>query len=413
MIDDAGETAPTRVLEGIRVIEVSHFAYVPSAGAVLADWGADVVKVEHPEHGDPMRGGTIGGIPPGTGGLTFMWEVSNRGKRSVGIDLQNPDGLEVLLSLVEEADVFLTSFLPQVREKLGIDEESIRARNDSIIYAAGTGQGARGPEARAGGFDQISYWYRSGVASALVAEGDRPPDLPGPGFGDVTSGLVLAGGIAAALFHRQRTGRGTTVDGSLLATGMWALQPSLAVTGLTGAAEFRFEERTKATNPLVNTYRTSDGRFIGLCVLQSDKYWAGFCEAIGRSDLIDHPHFRTADDRAQHSAECVAVLDEVFARHPLDHWIEVLGTQEGQWAVVQRANELGQDPQVRANGYLQHVDYGDGRGIDLVPAPIQYDGEPARLRPAPDVGADTDEVLLERGLDWDRLIALKTSGAIS
>lgn len=409
----AGATGAVRVLEGIRVVEVSHFAYVPSAGAVLADWGADVVKVENPQHGDPMRGVTIGGIPPGARGFTFMWELSNRGKRSVGIDLATNDGHELLMALVRSADVFLTSFLPRVREKLRIAEHHVRAENESIIYAAGTGQGSRGPEIEAGGFDQTSFWYRAGVASALTPPGGRPPDMPGAGFGDVTSGMHLAGGIAAALVHRERTGDGVVVDGSLLASGMWAMQPSIVVTGLLGIDEFRFLDRLETTNPLVNTYRTKDDRFIGMCVIKSDKHWAEFCEAIGHGELVDDPRFRTDSDRAANAAACVGILDDIFATQSLDHWTEVLSAQGAQWAVVQRANELRQDDQVAANGYLQQVDYGAGRRVELVPAPVQHGGAPAELRPAPEVGANTEEVLFEAGIDWDEIERLKQAGVIT
>ncbi len=414
---DGSSTADPRgavgVLAGIRVVEVSHFAYVPSACAVLADWGADVVKIENPATGDPMRGGMIGGIPPGFGGLTFMWELTNRNKRSVGLDLSSEQGRELLMQLVEGADVFVTSFLPGVRAKLRIGESHIRAVNPTIVYAAGTGQGARGDEADQGGFDQTSYWYRSGVASALVEEGEWPPDLPGAGFGDVTSGLVLAGGISAALLHRERTGEGIAVDGSLLATGMWAMGPSLAATGLTGKEEFRFPGRTETTNPLVNAYRTSDGRFIGLCVLRSDAYWVELCEALGHPEIGADERFSDAELRATNGAACVAALDAAFAEGTLAHWVERLSTQGGPWAIVQRSDELRRDPQVEANGYLQTVDYGDGRTIDLVPSPIQFGGAAPTLSPAPEVGADTEEVLLELGLDWDALIELKVQQVIS
>lgn len=395
------------VLDGIRVIEVAHFAYVPSAAAVLGDWGADVVKIENPHSGDPMRGVTIGGIPPGTSGFTFMWELSNRNKRSVGIDLSTEAGRDLLLDLVAEADVFITSFLPGVRAKLRIDEADIRERNPQIVYAVGSGQGARGAEADMGGFDQTSYWYRAGVASALVAPGERPPDLPGAGFGDVSSGMALAGGIAAALVRRERTGLGTRVDGSLLAMGMWAMQPSIVATGLTGDAEFRFQSRLETSNPLVNTYRTSDGRFIGLCVIHADKHWPELCHALGRPDLVSDERFVDATARDRNSAACVTALDEIFAGGDLDHWIRILGSQGAQWAVIQRVSDLHDDPQVSSNGYLQHVDYGGGRAIDLVVAPVQHDGRPAMLSPAPELGANTEDVLLGLGIDWDTIIELK------
>lgn len=401
------------VLNGIRVVEVSHFAYVPSAGAMLSDWGADVIKIEHPEHGDPMRGVTIGGVEPGFQGLTFMWELSNRGKRSVGINLATPEGLDLLLSLVAGADVFLTSFLPGVRQRLGITESEIRAVNEHIIYAAGSGQGQHGPEADVGGFDQTSFWYRAGVASSIVPTGAFPPELPAAGFGDVTSGMALAGGIAAALVHRERTGEGVSVAGSLLATGMWSMQATVAVSGLLAVDEFRYPHRELTTNPLVNTYRTKDDRYIGLCVIQSDKHWADFCTALGRSELIYDERFHDQFARDENSADCVRTLDSVFAERTLEEWQPILDAQSAQWAVIQRVGELRSDVQVAANGLLQRVDYGDGRAIDLVPAPVQHGGRPPELRPAPEIGGNTEEVLLENGMDWDEILKLKDLGIIT
>jgi crotonobetainyl-CoA:carnitine CoA-transferase CaiB-like acyl-CoA transferase len=405
--------AVTRALDGVRVVELAHFAYVPSAGAVLADWGADVIKIEHPRHGDPMRGTTIGGIPPGTGGFTFMWEMANRGKRSVGVDLSTPAGRELLLSFVASADVFLTSFLPGVRERLAVSEADLRAVNPGLVYATGWGQGPEGPESAAGGYDQTSFWYRAGVASALTGDQPVPPDLPGPGFGDITSGLALAGGVAAALVQRARTGEGVLVDGSLLATGMWMMQPAIAAAEVAELDEFRFLDRYETQNPLVNAYRTADGRFIGLCVMKTDKHWAELCEAFGTPELVHDPRFHDQEARTQNAAELVRLLEDVFARHTLTHWTEALGRQTAQWAVVQRGADLKDDPQVVANRYLREVDYGGGRSISLVPAPVQLDRTAPELRPAPELGADTEVVLMEHGVDWDRIEELKASGIVT
>lgn len=411
MGDRAGRSV--QVLEGIRVLELSGFAYVPSAGAILADWGADVIKVEHPAHGDPSRGITIGGIPPGTGGFTFMWELANRGKRSVGIDVSTDDGRRLVLELAKSADVFLTSYVPGVREKLRITEDDIRGVNPSIVYAVGSGQGHHGPENAAGGFDQTSFWYRTGMASALTEAGGHPPELPGPGFGDLSSGVALAGGISAALLHRERTGAGVAVHGSLLATGMWMMQPSIVATEVTGEPEFRWLDRFETTNPLVNSYRTADGRYIGLTVLHADKHWREFCEAIGHPELADDERFADHDARAANSAACVKLLDEIFATRTLEHWKAVLSAQGAQWAVIQQCAETRSDPQVVANGYLQAVDYGGGRSISLVPAPVQYGDGPPRLRPAPELGANTEEVLLDNGLEWEEIERLKDQRVIT
>jgi crotonobetainyl-CoA:carnitine CoA-transferase CaiB-like acyl-CoA transferase len=401
------------LMEGIRVVELGLFALVPSAAAVLAEWGADVVKIEHPVHGDPVRGLAAWGIKPGTGGFSYMWEVCNRGKRSVGVDVAHPDGREVVLSLAERADVFLTSFLPSARRKLGIDVEDVTARNPTIIYGRGSGQGPKGDEADTGGFDGAAFWYRCGIGSAAMpAGGDEPIALPAPGFGDVQTGMHLAGGIAAALWRRERTGKGAVVDASLLGAGLWAMQGSVAGTAVAGLAELPKRPRTDVSNPLVIAYPTADGRFVALMMLGSDRYWPGLCAAIGRPDLRDDPRFATARDRAAHSAECVAELDKVFSARTLDHWRTVLAGQEGPWAVVAHAAEAAADEQARVNGYVQDVDYGDGRSLPMVAAPVQFDEAAPQLRPAPEHGAHTEEVLLEMGLDWDEILRLKATGAV-
>jgi crotonobetainyl-CoA:carnitine CoA-transferase CaiB-like acyl-CoA transferase len=403
----------TKVLEGVRVVEVSLYGFVPSAGAVLADWGADVIKIEHPDQGDPMRGLVVSGIRPEDVGLTFMWEIVNRGKRSVAIDLGVADGRQLLLDMVAEADVFLTNFLPSARRKLGIDVEDIMGRNPGIVFARGSGQGPKGPEADKGGFDAISYWYRTGISAAVT-----PPDhpmpirMPGPAFGDVQSGMMLAGGIGAALAYRARTGQGVVVDVSLLAAGLWAMQPGVLGTQLTGADELPKPARVSLGNPLVNTYRTADGRFVALNMLQGDRYWADLCTAMGRPDLIDDPELATADLRAEHVDRCVAVLDDLFGRRSLAEWQDVLSRQDGQWDVVRVVREANDDTQALANGYVTPVTFDDGRVFNLVSAPVQFDETAPELRPGPALGAHTEEVLLEMGRSWDEIGHLKEAKAI-
>ncbi|MDQ1507649.1 MAG: hypothetical protein QOD57_5376 [Actinomycetota bacterium] len=401
------------LLDGIRVVELGLFALVPAAAAVLAEWGADVVKIEHPVQGDPVRGLAAWGIKPGTGGFSYMWEVCNRGKRSVGLDVGHPDGREVLLSMLEGADVFLTSFLPSARRRLGIDVADVIARNPTIIYGRGSGQGPKGEEAEAGGFDGAAYWNRSGTGSAAMPVGSTEPvALPGPGFGDIQTGMHLAGGVIAALWRRDRTGRGAVVDASLLASGLWAMQGSLAGAAAAGLAELPKRARSDVTNPLVVAYPTADGRFVSLMMLGSDRYWPGLCQAIGRPDLVADPRFASARDRAANSAACVAELDAVFSAKPLDHWRTALAGQEGPWAVVAHVAEAATDEQARVNGYVQDVDYGDGRSLPMVGAPVQFDEAAPPLRPAPEHGAHTEEVLLELGYDWGAISHLKAAGAV-
>lgn len=401
-----------RPLEGIKVVEVSMWAFVPSAGAILADWGAEVTKIE-PSTGDPMRSLAHAGIAPGTGGFTFMYEIFNRGKRSVAMDLGADGAAELLYRMVEDADVFLVSLLPAARRKLEIDVDDIRSRNPNIIYAVGSGQGAHGEDAEKGGYDLISFWSRSGIASAVTPD-DLPYPLPMPGgaFGDSISGAIFAGGIAAAIAQRERTGESSVVDASLLGTAMWSMQPGIVGSTLIGLDELPKMARNSVPNPLANSYRTADDRYVALCMLQFERYWPGFCAAVGRPDLIDHPHFADETARAKNIDACIATLDDVFAAKSLDEWKAILGAQQGQWDIVQKVGELPRDRQAVANRYTQSVDYGDGRAITMVSTPVQFDGSPSPIRPAPELGAQTDEVMQELGLDEDAIIDLKVRGVL-
>lgn len=401
-------------LDGIRVVEFASWTFVPAGGAVLVDWGAEVFKVEHPVTGDPQRGLiTSGLIPGGAGGVNFMMEQPNRGKKSIGIDLGHPDGHEALMRLVETADVFLTNALPHVRQKLGVEVEDLRARNPSIIVARGSGQGAHGPESDKGGYDGASFWARGGVAGLFPGDAEGwPQGQPAPAFGDVMGGLAVAGAIAAALAKRERTGEPSVVDVSLLATAMWQASPLVVAAKLFGLGSFPPRDRTKAANPGVNAYCTSDGRYITLILLQPDKFWADLAERLERPELATDPRFADAVSRAEHCTECIAILDEAFGSQPLAHWREALDEFTGVWAPFQSLIELYDDPQVVANGYLPTMTAGNGEEVQLVASPAMFDEEPVTVERGPEHGEHTEAVFLDLGLAWDEIAALKESGAI-
>jgi len=387
--------------------------FVPSGGSVLVDWGADVVKVEHPVTGDPQRGlVTSGLVPGGPGGVNFMIEQPNRGKRSVALDLTHPDGREALLRLVETADVFLTNYMPPVRRRLGIDTEDIRARNPGIIVARGSGAGPKGPEAEKGGYDGASFWARGGVGSTMPEREGWPPSQPTPAFGDVMGGLTTAGAIAAALLKRERTGEASVVDVSLLATAMWQISPMIIASKLFGLSKITQGPRPMSGNPGVGTYRTADDRFISLILLQSDKHWDDFVARLGVPDMASDPRFADSAARAENAEACIARLDEAFGSQPLTHWKEVLATFDGVWSPFQTLDELYDDVQVQANGYLPTMTAGNGEDVALVASPAQFDEEPVRVERAPEHGEHTEVVLLDAGYDWDQLAAMKESGAI-
>jgi crotonobetainyl-CoA:carnitine CoA-transferase CaiB-like acyl-CoA transferase len=401
-------------LEGIRVIEVASWMFIPSGGSVLVDWGAEVVKIEHPETGDPQRGlVTSGLLPGGADAVNFMIEQPNRGKRSVGIDLSTPEGHDVLMRLVEGADVFLTNYLPQVREKLRIDVDDLRAVNPGLIVARGSGTGPRGPEAHKGGYDGASFWARSGMGLTLPgAPNGWPSGQPSPAFGDVMGGMAMAGAIAAALLRRERTGEPSVVDVSLLATAMWQLSPMIIASKLFGFSKIPQGDRTKMSNPGVNTYRTSDDRYIALILLQSDKHWADLVARVGRPDMATDPRFADSAARAANCTECITELDQAFGSQPLSHWREALDDFEGVWAPFQTLDELYADVEVVANGYLPSMTAGNGQEVQLVASPAQFDERGVEVERAPEHGEHTELVLMEAGYDWDQIAAMKESGAI-
>ncbi|WP_322754183.1 CoA transferase [Frankia sp. Cas3] len=401
------------VMAGVRVVEVAAWTFVPAAGAVLADWGADVIKIEHPETGDPQRGLVVGNVgAKDSRGINFLVEQPNRGKRSLALDIASEQGRELLLKLIGTADVFLTNLLADSLARLRLTVEDVRAANPNIIYARGTGQGIRGPDAQRGGFDSASYWSRGGIAAALTEPAAPWPPLQRPAFGDIMGGLTIAAGIAAALFKRERTGEPAVTDVSLLSTATWNLAPDVVAAGLLGSAGIPRFDVDDMPNPLTNYYRTSDGRYLNLVMLQSDRFWPEFATLVGRPDLIDDPRFKTAADRFTHRRACITEIRSIFSARPLAEWRETLSGLEGVWAAVQTAGELHQDPQVVENGYLRPVEADDGSTFSLVASPIQFDETPPDLRRAPEHGQHTEEICLELGLGWEEIIALKEAGAL-
>jgi len=399
------------ILSGVRIVELAQWVFVPSAGALLADLGADVIKVEHPRQGDPARGLRTMGFGGGGSGPNLAVEQNNRGKRSVGIDVKQEAGRELLLRLVAGADVFVTSLRPAALERLALGVEALRARNPRLIYARGHGLGVRGPDANRQSYDMSAFWSRGGVAHSLT-----PPDAERavgqrPGFGDHTSAMNLAFGIAAALFRRERSGEPSVVDVSLLGTAMWVMSSDV-VYSANPDYDPHAAFRAAALNPLTGTYRTRDGRFLALVMLQADRYWADFCRHLGRPEWTLDPRYADAAARRENAAACARDLAAVFATRTLAEWKDQLAGLDAAWEPQQSVRELREDPQARANGYLTEVEGGGGERYELVSNPCQFDGNVPELGPAPECGAHTEEVLLELGLGWDEFGALRSSGVL-
>jgi crotonobetainyl-CoA:carnitine CoA-transferase CaiB-like acyl-CoA transferase len=305
---------PYDILAGVRVVEASMYAFAPSAAAVLADWGADVIKVVPVEAADPMSSPTIiAGLPRRDVPVPFMWEIMNRGKRCVSLNLASPDGQAILHKLVAGADVFLTNLLPDARARFQIEPDDLRAVKPDLVYARASGHGARGPEAGSGGFDHTDFWARTGIGHATSQVADEFVPQPGPAMGDLTSGGFLAGAVAAALLRRQRTGEGAVVDVSLLSSGMWVFSPSAVAGQLFEVDTIPRTRHADLPNPLAAGYLTRDDRVIYLAGIRTDKGFDELCQLLGCPELADDERFVDGRSRARNARACIKSLDAVFA----------------------------------------------------------------------------------------------------
>ena len=404
-------------MDGIRVLEVAQFTFVPAAGAILADWGADVIKVEHPVRGDTQRGFLyMGGFELNPDRHPLM-EHPNRGKRSVGIDISTADGQEVLYELAKTSDVFLTNYMPGVRQKNKIDVEHIRAANPNIIYARGSAYGDKGPQRDIGGYDGTAFWTRSGIGYAL-----SPPELGGmlaqgiPAFGDSIGGMNIAGGISAALLHRERTGEALEVDVSLMSTAWWAAGASVTQGMDTG--ECMRAEMPKSGgsqfNPFLGNYVASDGGTINLCIVSPTGYIRDTFSHLGIPELADDPRFSDVMPLMENAEAAGELIAAAVAAKPFDYWREQLKTMRGQWAPYQSLVDLAADEQAVANDMIVEVEAADGGApFKVVRGPVQFNHEALETTRAPQASEHTEIVLMEIGLDWDRIEALKESGAIA
>jgi crotonobetainyl-CoA:carnitine CoA-transferase CaiB-like acyl-CoA transferase len=337
--------------------------------------------------------------------------LANRGKRSIALDLQRDEGMAVLHKLLASADVFLTSLRPGALTRLGLDADTIRERYPRLVYARGHGFGVRGPDANQPGYDSSAFFARGGVAHILTpAEREYPISQRGA-MGDRNGAMALAFGIAAGLLKRTRTGAGSVIDVSLLATAMWMLSSDV-LAAINGGDVAPASGRGPQVNPLTGNYRTADGRHVQLMFLQGDRYWPDFCRLVGRDDLAEDARFADMAARRENSHACVAELDAIFARHTLAEWKQLLAALDAPWAPVQSVPEVVDDPQVAANGYVGEVTLDDGTTYRLPAVPVQFDEQPPGLRRAPEHGEHTEALLLELGYDWDDISELMQAKVI-
>jgi crotonobetainyl-CoA:carnitine CoA-transferase CaiB-like acyl-CoA transferase len=401
----------TAMFAGVKVLEVAQWTFVPAGAGVLSDFGAEVIKIEDPVTGDAQRGLAAAGVTPMKGDVNLVMEQTNRGKRSLGLDLRQPEGREILYRLVAQSDVFVTNFLPDARRKLGIEPEDLHRIKPDLVYVKGHAYGSEGSDAESGGYDATAYWGRGGIGHALTGPNATEPVGQRPAFGDKAGAMNVAFGVAAALFRRERTGEGAVVDVSLLGSALWQVSSDI-VYSLGLNADFSRVPRT-ISNPLTGSYRTKDGRWLMLTMLESDRWWPDFCVHIGRPQLVDDERYVDAAARSRHGDALAAEIREVISSATLDEWRSRLATLAGPWSVFQSLLEAGHDPQAVANGYVTQVEHSSGAVVDLVAAPVQFDGDRPVLRPAPEHGAHTEEILLDLGEDWDALARYKEAGVIN
>jgi crotonobetainyl-CoA:carnitine CoA-transferase CaiB-like acyl-CoA transferase len=393
-------------LAGVRVVEIGLWLAGPACATILADWGAEVLKIEPPA-GDPFRGyaWSFGGLmnPP--------FELDNRGKRSIAVDLSSPIGHEIVLELLADADVLVTNYRPAGLDRLGLGWDEVHAHNPRLVYASVTGYGLAGPERDRASYDMGAYWARAGVAAALTVDGADLPYQRG-GMGDHMTGVAAAGGVAAALFDRHRTGEGRLVSTSLLRTGMYQLGTDLN-TNLRAGTQTVPTAVSRAVNPLLTGYRCADGTWVWLLLLEGDRHWPHLARAIERPDLADDERFATMEGRRDHAELVCAELGRVLATRTRDEWAVAFDREGVWWARVQHAHELIEDPQAHAAGGFVEVPLADGSTATMVATPVDFDGTSHFATEAvPELGQHTELVLMERGWDWDRIEAAKAAGAI-
>jgi crotonobetainyl-CoA:carnitine CoA-transferase CaiB-like acyl-CoA transferase len=397
-------------LSGVKVVEITMFQQGPVAGTKLGDLGADVIKVEPPA-GDPARGFMrIIGTMVGLKGRNYYFEQHNRNKRSIVLDLKTEKGMEIFLKLIDQADVFVTNLSIDAPPKMGIGADELLERNPRLIYAQASGWGRNGPDACELSFDYTGIG-RSGLMLSCGERGSPPAQIL-PGLGDELGGMVLAWAVCAALYNRERTGKGQKVDTSLMGSLMCMESLVLSAPAILGQ-EFPREIRSEAGNPLYNHYKAKDDNWFILAHLQPDKYWPNVCRALGMPGLEHDPRFNSIEARGHNRKEIVAIMDNTFATKTREEWFKIFKKEGLIFAPIQTPTEVVNDPQAEANNYVVWYDHPVLGKTKMIGFPWDFNQTPASVRrEAPEFGQHTEEILLELGYIWEDITKLKAEKVI-
>lgn len=411
-LDERGRTLTEALFAGVRIVELAQYVFVPAATVLLADQGAEVIKVEAPD-GDPYRTIRIGDGRE-TASANLAMEQNNRGKKSIALDLKSEAGREAFLRLIETADVFVTSLRPRALRKLRIEVADLRLRNPRLIYARGNGLGFRGEEADRAGYDASAFWARGGFADLLTRSDAPAPTRVRPAMGDHASATSLALGIVSALFRRGRTGEASVVEASLLANAAWILSSDLVVSQAAdpGAGE---DLRDELRFPLQRSYRTADGRWIQIMILAPDRHWPQLCRLIGMAEAACDPRFATMEGRTENGPALCAMISRRIGARPWAEWEPLFQQWDAPWELIRTIHEVGNDPQVRDNGMLFDVTVEDGTDVTLVSGPVSIDGQamPAIPLRAPLLGEHGEALLASLGYGAEDMASMRAAGALA
>jgi crotonobetainyl-CoA:carnitine CoA-transferase CaiB-like acyl-CoA transferase len=395
-------------LEGIRVVELAVWVAGPGAGGILADWGADVIKVEPPE-GDPCRWflKVLGGDLPSNP----VFELDNRGKRAIALDLSDERGLAVLHQLLAEADVFLSNLRPAALQRLGLGSEDLKARYPRLVYALITGYGLEGPDAERGAYDVAAFWARAGIAESLRIPGGPLPFQRG-GMGDHSAAMTTAGMVSAALLERERTGQGQMVSTSLLRQGAYTIGFDLNVALMWGQS-LGIGQRETMYSPVLNNYSAGDGRSFWIVGLEGDRHWPALARAVGHPEWLDDQRFATGGGRAANAKELIGLLDAIFATKTLDEWADAFAAEpELFWSPVNSIDDLLVDEQFHAAQSIVRVPDEQGT-MPMLATPADFDGTPPSPRfRAPHLGEHSREILAELEVEAATVEALFADGVV-